>query len=479
MKKLAALALLLPLYAASFAPAITAQTRARRVGSGGGTTASAPPVAARQTNEPTGSDEPTTTPTRRPPTLGGAVATNDPQPAGQRAPQSNEPVDVDENEVISVNTTLVTLPVSVTDRYGKYIPDLRKEDFRVFEDGVEQQVAYFATVEKPFTVALVIDTSASTRYRIEEIQDAAISFVDQLRPEDRVMVVSFDGDVRVLAEPTSDRRTLREAIRRTRTGGNTRLYDAVDFVINSRLNRIEGRKAVVLFTDGVDTSSRQATYQSTVRDAEEIDALIYPVQYDTSGDMVGGGNNNGGGFPYPGGGSRRGGGTAGTIADILGNVIFGGGNNGGGNGRGGGRRGGGGYPGGGGTTTCVGCSRSDYDLAGRYLEDLARMTGARRYEAEAQRDLSATFALVAEELRRQYSIGYYPKLTPSKGERRHVKVRVTRPDVAVQARDTYVFGESKADTAQRNGTQQQQPQQRTRPTIRSQPLVNAGSERED
>jgi VWFA-related protein len=464
MKKSAALALALAVYAASLAPATAAQTRARRVGAGGGTPASA---AARQTNEPAASVEPTAA-TRRPPTLGGAVATNDPQPAGRRAPQSNEPVDVDEDEVLSVNTTLVTLPVSVTDRYGKYIPDLRKEDFRVYEDGVEQQVAYFATVEKPFTVALVIDTSASTRYRIEEIQDAAISFVDQLRPEDRVMVVSFDEDVRVLSEPTSDRRALRESIRRARTGGNTRLYDAVDFVINSRLSRIEGRKAVVLFTDGVDTSSRHANYQSTVRDAEEIDALIYPVQYDTSSDV------NGGGFPYPGGGgggSRRGGGTAGKIADILGSVIFGGGvtigNGGGGNG------------GGGGTTTCAGCSRSDYDRADRYLEDLARMTGARRYEAEAQRDLSATFALVAEELRRQYSLGYYPKVTPRAGERRHVKVRVARPDLAVQARDTYVFGESKADAAQHNGTQQQPQQQRTRPTIRSQPLIDAAGARED
>ncbi|HVF41710.1 MAG TPA: VWA domain-containing protein [Pyrinomonadaceae bacterium] len=465
MKKLAALALLLPLYAVSLAPAATAQTRARRVGAGGG--GGAPTVAAPRTNEPAGSDEPA--PTRRPPTLGGAIATNDARPAGQRPPQSDEPVDVDEDEVLSVNTTLVTLPVSVTDRYGKYIPDLRKEDFRVYEDGVEQQVAYFATVEKPFTVALVIDTSASTRYRIEEIQDAAISFVDQLRPEDRVMVVSFDEDVRVLAEPTSDRRALREAIRRARTGGNTRLYDAMDFVINSRLSRIEGRKAVVLFTDGVDTASRHATYQSTVRDAEEIDALIYPVQYDTSGYA---GGNNGGGFPYPGGGggSRRGGGgsrrggTGGTIADILGSVIFGGvvtiGNG-----------GGGGYPGGGGgSTTCAGCSRSDYERADRYLEDLARMTGARRYDAEAQRDLSAAFALVAEELRRQYSLGYYPKLTPRAGERRHVKVRVMRPDLAVQTRDTYVFGESKADTAQHTGQQQQQ---RTRPTIKSQPFDTA------
>ncbi|HEX8162628.1 MAG TPA: VWA domain-containing protein [Pyrinomonadaceae bacterium] len=451
MKRFAAPALALAFYAVSFAPAAPAQTRARRVGAG------APPTATRQADGASPAEA--TTPQRRPPTLGGTVATNEPQPAGRRAPQPDGPVEVGDDEVLSVNTTLVTLPVSVTDRYGKYIPDLRKEDFRVFEDGVEQQVAYFATVEKPFTVALVIDTSASTRYRIEEIQDAAISFVDQLRPEDRVMVVSFDEDVRVLAEPTSDRRTLREAIRRTRTGGNTRLYDAVDFVINSRLSRIDGRKAVVLFTDGVDTSSRQATYQSTVRDAEEIDALIYPVQYDTSGDVNGGGG--GGGFPYPGGGgSRRGGGSSGKIADILGSIIFGGGG------------------GGGGTTNCAGCSRSDYDRAGRYLEDLARMTGARRYDAERQRDLSATFALVAEELRRQYSLGYYPKLTPRAGERRHVKVRVTRPDLAVQARDTYVFGEPKADTAQRNGTQQPS-QQRTRPTIRSQPLANAVGERED
>jgi VWFA-related protein len=464
MKIPVAVALVLAIYTASLAPAATAQTRARRVGAGGGT----PPFAARQTTKPAMSGEPTTT-TRRPPTLGGAVATNDPQPTGRRAPQPNEPVEVDEDEVLSVNTTLVTLPVSVTDRFGKYIPDLRKEDFRVFEDGVEQQVAYFATVEKPFTVALVIDTSASTRYRIEEIQDAAISFVAQLRPEDRVMVVSFDDEVRVLAEPTSDRRALREAIRRTRTGGNTRLYDAVDFVINSRLSRIEGRKAIVLFTDGVDTSSRQATYQSTVRDAEEIDALIYPVQYDTYSDAGGG---TGGGFPYPGGsrrggGARRGGGTAGTIADILGSIILGGGvtiGNGGG---------------GGGATTCTGCSRSDYERADRYLEDLARMTGARRYNAEQQRDLSATFALVAAELRRQYSLGYYPKLTPRAGERRHVKVRVTRPDLAVQARDTYVFGESKANTARQNGSPQPQQQQRTRPTIRSQPLVSAGSSRED
>ncbi|MDQ3821340.1 MAG: VWA domain-containing protein, partial [Acidobacteriota bacterium] len=118
---------------------------------------------------------------------------------------------------------------------------------------------------------LIIDTSASTHFRMDEMQDAAIEFVNQLRPDDRVLVVSFDSQIRVLAEPTSDRNVLRNAIRSTRTGGNTRLYDAIDFVIHQRLNQISGRKAIVLFTDGVDTTSKHASYESNMRDAEELD----------------------------------------------------------------------------------------------------------------------------------------------------------------------------------------------------------------
>ncbi|MDT7603073.1 MAG: hypothetical protein QOF61_1070 [Acidobacteriota bacterium] len=489
MKRIVAVALSLSLYATVLLPAATAQTRPRRVGQTTGASASYPP--ATTTNDPSPQTPAPQTP-RRPPTLGGAVASNQPQTAGARAPQSNEPIDVDESEVLSVNTTLVTLPVSVMDRAGKYIPDLRKEDFRVYEDGVEQEVAYFATTEKPFTVALLIDTSGSTRYRMEEMQDAAISFVDQLRAADRVMVVSFDDEVRVLAEPTNDHYALRSAIRRANRGEGTRLYDAVDFVINQRLNRIEGRKAIVLFTDGVDTSSKHANYQSTVRDAEEADALIYPVQYDTY-DASGGGGvwNGGGGYPrrgggYPGGGgsggsNRRGGGSAGTVADILGSIIFGGGSAGGrsGSGRGGGgRSGSGGYPnGGGGGAGCTGCTPEEYARGDQYLGDLATTSGARRYRADDNRDLSATFALVAEELRRQYSLGYYPKRTPSVGERRQVKVRVMRPELAVQTRDTYVFGSQNSSTsAQQNNSQQQQ---HTRPSIKSQPFDAAGRDDKD
>jgi hypothetical protein len=97
--------------------------------------------------------------------------------------------------VIKVNTDLVTIPVSVYDRNGLYVANLRRNDFKIFADGKEQEIAYFGSSDKPFTVVLMIDTSPSTAYRIEEIQDAARAFVDQLQPQDSVMVVEFAYNV--------------------------------------------------------------------------------------------------------------------------------------------------------------------------------------------------------------------------------------------------------------------------------------------
>ncbi|MBC8030402.1 MAG: VWA domain-containing protein [Pyrinomonadaceae bacterium] len=344
------------------------------------------------------------------------------------------PEEVDAGDVIKVATTLVTLPVSVMDRDGKYIPNLRKEDFRLWEDGMEQTVAFFSAVDKPFSVVLMLDTSGSTRFRIEEIQDAASAFVNQLRSDDRVMVVSFDESINVLADFTSDRSRLHQAIRRTRTGGGTRLYDAVDLVINQHLGRVSGRKAVVLFTDGVDTTSKHASYVSNLRDAEELDALVYPVQYDTYSSTRSGGST----WPPPTGGSTSS--TAEVVVDILGSIF---GNK---------RRGssGGGSSGGGSGGT--GTTRTEYDLASRYLRDIAERTGARTYEADSTQSMSSAFSNIADELRRQYSLGYYPKTRAQAGQRRHIKVRVNQPNLAVRTRDTYVFNPTTpADTAsQRN-----------------------------
>ena len=386
----------------------------------------------------------------RPPVLGGANRDPNEQKPETAKQKDAGPEEVGEGDVVRVETTLVSIPVSVMDRDGKYIPNMTKDDFHVWEDGVEQRVAYFASTEKPFTVALLIDTSGSTRFKLQEIQDAAIAFVEQLRADDRVMVVSFSDKIRILSQPTNDRYALRDAIHRTEPGSGTRLYDAVDQVINKELSHIEGRKAIVLFTDGVDTTSKHARYEDNVRDAEELDALIYPVQYDTQTDMGiwGPGGGRGGGQPNSSGS---------VVIDILGAILGGGGSsssrNGGGYPRGGGGgRNGGGYPRGGGTGT----SRGEYELADQYLHDLARVSGARLYNAE-QQNFDVAFRSVAEELRRQYSLGYYPKKSPTPGERRTVKVRVNRPELVVRTRDSYVFQPGANATAQSGNSQSKPP----------------------
>jgi Ca-activated chloride channel homolog len=380
----------------------------------------------RRVGQSTSTPETTTPPApSKPPVLGGANYPNNRQPAPPPAPTPAAPEEVDAGDIIRVNTTLVTIPVSVMDRDGRYVPNLRKEEFRIWEDGVEQDVAFFQSVEKPFSVVLMLDTSPSTQFRLEDIQDAAITFVNQLRPDDRVMVVSFNDNIKLLSELTTDRAKLQRAIYRAKTDDGTRLYDAVDMVINQQLSRIQGRKAIVLFTDGVDTTSRRADYESTITDAQELDALIYPVQYDTSADMNVG-------IPI------------GRI-DIWGTIlggIFGGGTGGGGRG---------GYP------RPRGTGRGDYELADYYLRELANSTGGRQYRADSLTNMSYAFANVAEELRRQYSIGYYPKRPPEAGQRRMIKVRARQPNLAVRSRESYIFNPSGGAAVVDNSSHPTQP----------------------
>lgn len=359
----------------------------------------------------------TTTPTeRKPPVLQNSRITPKPTP-----PVTDDQETVEqEDDVIRVETNLVTMPVSVLDRDGRFVSGLQQKDFRIFENGVEQKVEYFQSVEQPFTVVLLIDVSPSTQFQITEIQDAAIDFVNQLRPNDKVQVISFDERVNILSPVTNDRRVLRNAILRTEFGDGTSLYEAVDFVVQRQLKQIQGRKAVVLFTDGVDTTSRRANYQSTVREAEESEALIYPIRYDTQRDMNPGwgGGNGGGGYPNPNRRRRRG-----SWDDIFGTIL------GGGNvqiGRGGGGS--------------AGSSSNEYETGRRYLEELARNSGGRPFDA--RNDLSVAFTGIAEELRRQYSIGYYPENVGKIGDRKQIRVRVMRQNLVVRAKTSYIVGEN-------------------------------------
>jgi VWFA-related protein len=317
--------------------------------------------------------------------------------------------EVGEGDVVRIDTNLVTVPVSVLDRDGRYISDIRREQFNVFENGAEQKIAYFEATEKPFTVALLLDTSGSTFFHLWEIKEAAINFAKQLRPQDRVFIVTFDRLVMLLTEATNDLNVVTEVVQRNAiTGFSTRLYDAIDLVIKARLNKIDGRKAIVLFTDGVDTASYQATYQSSLREVEELDALIYPIQYDTTDFVDAQTRTNttietttirSKNFP-----------TRSSSRVTYGNPKASG----------------------------PGTSIGDYKLADQYLHQLATKTGGRLYEANDRTQLSDAFSKIAAELSHQYSLGYYPQTTPQSGERREIRVRVDQPNVAVRARDGYV-----------------------------------------
>ncbi|HEX5706186.1 MAG TPA: VWA domain-containing protein [Pyrinomonadaceae bacterium] len=334
-----------------------------------------------------------------------------PQPKTSATPAA--PEEVGEDETVRVDTVVVTVPVVVMSREGKYVAGLRREDFRLFEDGVEQDIAFFAPVETPVTVALLIDVSDSTRFKIEEIQEAAVAFVEQLREGDRALVVSFDQSVVVMTEPTADRRVLREAIRRTRTGGGTRLYDALAAVINERLNRFAGRKAVVIFTDGVDTMSKQATARSTVELVEELDAFVYSVQYSTYIEAA---------RPRPSFDNDQLSMNRQTPVLQTARVL---------------------------SPVHAAELEAQHRRASSYLEELARKTGGRRLRAADTKSLTQSFSQIAEELRWQYSLGYIPQTIARPGERRQIKVRVNTPKTVVRSRTNYT-GSAPKDTEPRD-----------------------------
>jgi VWFA-related protein len=366
--------------------------------------------------------------------------------------------DVDEGETVKVETNLVTVPVVASDREGRYVPDLKAEEFSVSEDGTEQRVAFFATVTEPFSVVLLIDTSASTTVeKMRQVQDAAIAFTEQLRTGDRMKVVSFDDEVRDLCDFTADRGALASAIRSTRPGKGTRLYDAFDLAFRS-LRRLKGRKAVIMLTDGVDFHSERRTYEDNRRAVEESDVIVYPVRFDTRaeteqlarqqarggqpvdlgtilgkipgmppGTVVINPRGRSGSDPNerrPAPSSSDGSGMPDVTARSPDERI--GGNSGGSNGS---------------------SSNSDasiaamldnlYRLADDYLNELAQTTGGRLVRADNPSMLPRAFQQIADELRTQYSLGYYPANTTRDGKYRKLRVRTTRKNVALRTRPGY------------------------------------------
>jgi hypothetical protein len=201
-------------------------------------------------------------------------------PPQQPQPSATPPPEPEDLEKIITDTELVTVPLIATNRDNVYVTDLRQDEFKILEDGVPQEIAFFGKVAAPFHVVLMLDTSSSTKDHLRQIQQAAFTFVQQLQPVDRVKIISFDEKVQDLNEFTSDREILRASINRTRSGDGTKVYDAVELAMNT-LRKIRGRKAIVLFSDGMDWYSDHATFEGTVRFLDEEGVVFYPIRYDT------------------------------------------------------------------------------------------------------------------------------------------------------------------------------------------------------
>ncbi len=305
------------------------------------------------------------------------------------------------NESIKVNTTLVSVPTVVSDRNGRYIPNLTQSDFTIFQDGGQQQIEFFAATEEPLTIALLIDTSQSTRPVLDDIKDSAKAFIKLLLPHDRAMIVSFNYDVHVLSTLTADQDQLKKAIKQAeipRGIVGTTLRDAAYQTINRTFAGLKGRKAVIILTDGKDAGSR-ISGPVLLHSLEESDTLVYTVMFKTD---------EGNGFrpqPFPGRG--RGG-------------IFGGR-----------------FP-----PPMRDNPRRNERLermnqeAEEFLREISETTAGRFYSSKDGK-LKNTFASIVEELRFQYRLGFYPPEETGERTFHEIKVRVTRADTVVRARNGY------------------------------------------
>src|SRR5207237_2920999 len=166
-------------------------------------------------------------------------------------PAEAQPEPKQDIEMLKVDTNLVTVPVIASSRTGAYIADVRKEEFKLSEDGVPQEIAFFAAVDAPFHVVLLLDTSDSTQEKLVKIQQAAIAFLNQLGSQDKVKVISFDGELHDWNDFTGDKAILRSSIEQTRSGHDTRVYDAGQMALDD-LRPIGQIRPIVLFTDGYD-----------------------------------------------------------------------------------------------------------------------------------------------------------------------------------------------------------------------------------
>lgn len=301
--------------------------------------------------------------------------------------------------------TYVSLPVAVTDPKGRAIEDLTAADFHVYEDGLEQRVDHVSALTAPYTLALLIDASSSMRAEWRQVLMPVLVSFETLRPDDRVLVVSFADRVSVLSEFTAARDRLRAAVNPLTRGQGTRLYDAIALTVRRRLAAVTDRAAVLLLTDGLDTRSRLADASGTEALVGEAHVPVYAIQFDARrGEYA---------LPYGPRVNDR------TIREMTPVVLPEGAED----------------------------NAPLFARADAYLTSITSSSGGRLYRAESLRNLGEAFVKVAKDLGEQYTLGYYPTNQARDGTFRAVRVEVDRPDVQVRTRPGY-----RAGVARREGT---------------------------
>jgi Ca-activated chloride channel family protein len=287
----------------------------------------------------------------------------------QQMPGIRRPAD----QIFRATVEMVSLNVTVVDAQNRYVTDLDRSDFGVFEDGAKQEITYFNKTSLPIALSLLIDTSASMEQRMSTAQEAAVGFAKRLRPQDLAQVVDFDTRVEVLQEFTGDIAALETAIRATQPGGSTSLHNAI-YISLKELAKIRAksdddvrRRAIVLLSDGEDTSSL-VSFEEVLDLAKRSETAIYAIGLQ----------------------SRDGGGIG-----------------------------------------------KGFREAEFVLRQLAQETGGRSFFPQRPEELSDIYGVIADELSSQYTIGYAPSNQRRDGAWRRLNVQINRQGTAARTKRGY------------------------------------------
>lgn len=300
----------------------------------------------------------------------------------------------EKNEGVLEVKRSVFVPVTVFNEQNTVVKDLKASDFQLFVD--DRQITDFSVenLEENLNIVLLLDTSTSAEFKIKDLQDYALAFVENLKPQDKVMVADFNENLKIRNELTNDRQIIKKAISKTKTGGGTSLYEVIEKIFKQKITNMEGRTALVLVTDGVDTTSRDYDYEKSLETVERYDVPVFVIYLDTFGHISS--------FPK----NNR------IPPVILGQIM---------------------------KPQNMDAIKISYERGKYYLNDLISLSGGRVSLFEnISKSQNIVLPEFAEELRLKYYLKFTPPETAESGSRKQIKVRVNRPNLFLLAKGSYV-----------------------------------------